>query len=240
MKIYVINLKKDVDRYKVVSGALEKLGLSWERVDAVQGSNVNREEHPEVFCGKEYIVRHNFLSKAILKGSLTNGELGCAMSHLRVYHKLALSGDEGAIILEDDFVPRENLSYFIEQALKAVPDADIIYCHGAIRAGLRSAFWLRPKKVPLTNKVVLRQGIPGFNWFFNRRRRRHMSTVCYWISRKAAMKLLDLGFPVKFESDVLTGMIAYNKLKFYVLYPGLGDLGGNPSSIQTHGGTKFY
>lgn len=239
MKVYVLNLKEDTERLKTISNALAELAIKWERIEAVRGSLINRQKHPEIFCGTEFVVKYNLFSRAYYRGSLTDGELGCALSHLKVYHQIAMSDEDGAIIMEDDFVPKENVISFVKKALDLKPNADIIYCHGAIKAGLRKAFWLLPQKIPGTDKVLQRQGIPGFNWFFNRRRR-HMSTVCYWISKRAAIQLLELGYPVKFESDVLTGLIAYNHFKFYVIYPGLGKTSDFGSSIKTHGGCKFY
>ncbi len=239
MKVYVLNLKEDKDRLQSISKALEQLNISWERVEAIRGSLINRKEHPEIFCGTEFVVKYNAFSKAYYRGSLTDGELGCALSHLKVYHQIAMNNEDGAIIMEDDFVPKENVITFVKKALRIKPNADIIYCHGEIKAGLRKAVWLLPLKIPGTDKVLQRQGIPGLNWFFNRRRR-HMSTVCYWISKKAAMQLLELGYPVKFESDVLTGLLAYNHFKFYVIHPGLGVTLNAGSSIQNHGGCKFY
>ena len=239
MKVYVLNLKEDTKRLQSISQALGKFCIDWERVEAIKGSSIKREEHPEVYCGSNFVVKYNIFSRAYYRGSLTDGELGCALSHLLVYHKICLSDDDGAIVMEDDFVPKHNIVNYVNLALKLKPQADIIYCHGALKAGLRKAFWLLPKKIPTTDRVLQRQGIPGFNWLFNRRRR-HMSTVCYWISKHAAMRLLELGYPVKFESDVLTGLLAYNHFKFYVIYPGLGNTLDLGSSIKRHGGCKFY
>ena len=106
MKVYVLNLKEDKDRLQSISKALEQLNISWERVEAIRGSLINRKEHPEIFCGTEFVVKYNAFSKAYYRGSLTDGELGCALSHLKVYHQIAMNNEDGAIIMEDDFVPK--------------------------------------------------------------------------------------------------------------------------------------
>ena len=103
MLVMILSLEKDKERFKTATTALDSFNIPWVKVNAVYGKEVKRDEHYEVFCGDECVARHNFLSKAYYRGHLSDGELGCAMSHLKAYHKLALSDEDGAIIMEDDF-----------------------------------------------------------------------------------------------------------------------------------------
>jgi GR25 family glycosyltransferase involved in LPS biosynthesis len=48
MKIYVINLDKDVDRLNAISRQLESFGLSWERIPAIYGKDYKGGEGSDV------------------------------------------------------------------------------------------------------------------------------------------------------------------------------------------------
>lgn len=238
MQIFVINLEKDKKRYATITESLNKFNLKFERIDAVYGASINRSEDPSIFTGNECLVRHNCLSSTKLLGNLTDGELGCALSHLNVYKEIVKRNLPGAIILEDDFIVTSQLDFIFSQALQVLPNADVISGIGNIHAGLRLAFWHRTRKIPQTNFTITRLGIPGLDWFFNRRRRSG-TTSCYYVSNKACQRLLKIGYPVRFESDVLLGMVAYNKLAYYAIEPKLGESPIVESSIGEHGGTKF-
>lgn len=243
MYVQVINLERNKDRLVRVAQELDRRGIKWERLEGVDGGLIDRSQRPDIFYGTEFTVRHNFLSKATYVGQLTNGELGCALSHLRAYHNILLSGENGGIIMEDDFMASTDVPAVVENALKVKPKADIISCYGVLKSGLRQAFWARSYKIPGTNKRITRVGIPGFDWFFNRRRRKG-AAVCYWISKQACARLLEIGYPVKFEADVLTGMVAFNKLRYYLITPSLGYCleerdSDFKSTIGLHGGCRF-
>lgn len=241
MLILVINLKQDTSKMARIGAALDKLGLKYERIEAVYGKAINREEHPEIYKGDSCIVRHNFLSKAILKGRLTDGELGCAMSHLKAYNHVLNSGKSGALILEDDFIPDCNLMSVFQKAIQEKPDADIISGAGYTNNGVRNAFWYSWSDLPGTDRQIKRLGIPGLNWFFNRRRRQ-CPACCYYISARACERLLFLAYPVRFEADVLTGMLAMNGFHYYLMQPELGHIEGESSIYSLgggHGGTRF-
>ncbi len=237
MQVLVLSLKEDQERRERIAQALNYFGVKFQIIDAIRGKNIDRENDPRVFNGKSCVVRHNFLSKTTLVGNLTDGELGCAMSHLKAYQYIVDSNEPGAVILEDDFVPECDLVSVFEKALRYCKDADIISGVGKKHEGIRHAFWHRLKKMPNSDYKIMRAGIPHLDWFFNRRRRQGL-TCCYYISKDACEKLLKIGYPVRFESDVLTGMLAMNKLKYYFIQPHLGRTYGG-SSIGVHGGAHF-
>lgn len=238
MQIFVINLKEDVERRQSITKCLNDLKLDFEIFDAVRGKNVERHNNPLVYDKDECLVKHNFLSKTIMRGKLSDGELGCALSHLGVYQEIVKRNLPGAIVVEDDFIPDCNLSEVFAAACKSAPDADIISGF-PLGGGLRQSIFVHKKSINLGNFKIYRLGVPGFDWFLNRRRRAP-TTACYFISKKACLKLIDLGFPVRFESDVLIGMVAFNKLKYYGLSPFCGTRLNVKSSIEFHGTYRFY
>lgn len=101
MKVYVINLAKNVTRLEIVDRRLKALEVGYERIVAVYGkdvpSAVKRQNVSRfwMWCIKGYPMR--------------DGEWGCAMSHLNVYRKMVEDDEPIACILEDDAIPREEL-----------------------------------------------------------------------------------------------------------------------------------
>lgn len=94
MKVYVINLAKNIDRLRLIDSRLKNLGVSYDRIEAV--------------CGRELSTAEKLRSVSRLKwwcarGVLPrDGEIGCALSHLNVYRKLVESDDPCCCVLEDD------------------------------------------------------------------------------------------------------------------------------------------
>lgn len=88
--VYVINLAKDVDRWHRIERSLLTLGIPPIRIRAIDGASrislIRR------------LMKHDFATK---DWALTPGEIGCALSHIGVWKKVARDG-LAAIILEDD------------------------------------------------------------------------------------------------------------------------------------------
>lgn len=242
MRIFVISLKDKEDRRKQIASSLGKFNLSYEIVDAINGRELDREHDPRVFNGDSFVIRHNFLSKTTCLGRLSDGELGCAMSHLMVYEKIVTENLEHAIILEDDMVLNANLELLFSAALELKPQADVINGYGWPK-GVRQSVFITKQKFYEENEVtyyIQRLGIPGLDWFFSRRRRVNCAG-CYLMSKKACEAVLKYAYPVRMESDVLIGMLAKNHFKYYGVSPfpastkggsSIGELGG-------HGHTRF-
>lgn len=98
MKVYVINLAKNVKRLELIDKRLKELSVGYERIEAVYGKTVpvvERRANSSRFwwwCIKGYPMR--------------DGEYGCAMSHLNVYRKMIAENEHMACVLEDDAIPR--------------------------------------------------------------------------------------------------------------------------------------
>lgn len=242
MRIFVISLKDKEDRRKQIASSLGKFNLPYEIVDAVNGRELDREHDPQVFNGDSFVIRHNFLSKTTCLGRLSDGELGCAMSHLKAYEKIVKDGLEHAIILEDDMVLSANIELLFTAALAKKACADVINAYGWPH-GVRQSIFLRKQKFYEENGIpyyIQRLGIPYFDWWFSRRRRVNCAG-CYLISKKACETVLKYAYPVRMESDVLIGMLAFNHFKYYGVTPFATDTRGASSigELGGHGHTKF-
>lgn len=218
MRVFLVSLQSSLNRKKRVEPGYIQHGIRFEYFNAVVGADVDRENDSRIFNGEEFELVNNCVSKVQIKGKLTDGELGCALSHLKIYEKIVRDSPEGAIICEDDVLPQCNFVDLVDRILVKQPDAQLIHLGTVLERGLRQG-WFNPVHSVDFNEQkyhYIRAGIPGFDWFFNRRRR-ISNTACYYISHSGAERLLKLGYPVRMEADRLTGMVAYNKLKIYIV-----------------------
>ena len=94
--ILVINLEKNKERMAFMDRQLKALGLAYERIPAVYGAALTKDERKKCFARF-----HSFLANG---GRLKDGEIGCALSHLLCCKRILAEGWDGAIVLEDDVV----------------------------------------------------------------------------------------------------------------------------------------
>jgi glycosyl transferase, family 25 len=94
MKVYFINLDRSQDRRKHIESNLRKLGVDAERVSAIDGKTLTKEYISEVYNEKKCLKKH--------RKKLTPNEIGCALSHLKIYKNIVKNNLDGAMILEDD------------------------------------------------------------------------------------------------------------------------------------------
>jgi glycosyl transferase family 25 len=92
MKIMLINLDRSKDRLKLMEKRLKALGLSFERVPAVDGSLADLTKTPVHAPNWRY------------PHQLTKGEIGCLLSHRKCWQRLVDSDERFGLILEDDIV----------------------------------------------------------------------------------------------------------------------------------------
>ncbi len=124
MLIFLINLDRDRDRLKRMVGEAQRVGISFERFVAVDGSRLEADLRDQFFCGD---VPH--------EAGFTAGEIGCYASHLRI-HRLLEAGTfgEAALILEDDVRLADDLVETIEAAMARAPEWDIIRLSNATKS----------------------------------------------------------------------------------------------------------
>ena len=107
--IYVINLDRATDRIRVLSKVLHDLGLPFTRIPAVDGNDLSEDD----------IHEHYDQAKATsYKYDLTNGEIGCYLSHKSVWEEIINSGQQSAVILEDDARPGNRFNEALTEVRK--------------------------------------------------------------------------------------------------------------------------
>ncbi len=94
MHILVINLEKNKERMAFMDRQLKAFGLDYERIPAVYGATLTKDERKKCFARF-----HSFLA---MGHSLKPGEIGCSLSHISCYKRILAEGWDGAFVLEDD------------------------------------------------------------------------------------------------------------------------------------------
>lgn len=96
MRIFVVNLAKSTDRMASIAAQLMERKVKYERIEAVYGKSLSKEEY-----GRSVSSLHAFLARG---RKLTDGEVGCALSHLEIYRKMIAEQIPVAVALEDDII----------------------------------------------------------------------------------------------------------------------------------------
>ena len=102
MKVFLINLAGSTERFEKSNVQLSRFDIEFERVCAVNGAKLKNEE-----IARHYSPEQN---KAKYYKSLTVGEIGCYLSHRKVWEEIVENEIPSAIILEDDFLITEELT----------------------------------------------------------------------------------------------------------------------------------
>ena len=116
MHTYIINMDEARERWQFVREAYSETGLSFSRVSAV--------------IGRKFPLPHPSYDEAryrLCHGQRTNpGQLGCYMSHLKCLQMFLESGDDFAMIAEDDSKPSADIAEVLEAARKYESCWDIL------------------------------------------------------------------------------------------------------------------
>ena len=116
MKIYIISLSNAIENRSKITLLFNKLNIiNYEIVDAVDG---------------KMLKTYNIYGKWRDPWShlhLTQGEIGCALSHISIWEKIETGKDTGAIILEDDFIISHEEAFCNIANYNEIMNFDLLY-----------------------------------------------------------------------------------------------------------------
>lgn len=174
---YVINLDRSVDRWERLTQSFSPLKLNMIRVSAVDGQTIDF-PHPD-YSEKRYRLCHG-------KKTHTN-EVGCFFSHLKALRIFLESGQEHALICEDDISATPELVEVLHEVLRYRHSWDILRINGLHV----------PAQVPVTSLTKGYQLTVPLAWFGG--------TGAYMVNRKAAERLLKHIVPMRVPYDHALG-----------------------------------
>jgi glycosyl transferase family 25 len=120
----VINLDRAHDRMMRLAQRLLTLGVSWERVPAVDGQAIDW-RNPSHLDLDEFHRRHG-------KSPLA-GEVGCYLSHVKAIETFLASGAQYALILEDDIQLNDDLPSVLRSLQDCPQTWDLVKLSGVHR-----------------------------------------------------------------------------------------------------------
>lgn len=217
--IFIINLLRDKKRRNNMIDECRLNHLEYEFIDAVDGIETDLtkiKEYNDEKCNK-YFSR-----------SLKNGEIGCLLSHKKIYEKIILENLPYALILEDDIKIESELNHFIASLNLLPSDWELVllghyaghdFNNMALEIPSSSSFWHRKK---LFNHYTL-----------VRLSRQSYGAHGYLISYKGAEKLLKELESFYMPIDHYTGNDKF--INLYAIEPVLIKLNLEDSSNSSIG-----
>jgi glycosyl transferase family 25 len=225
MRIFVINLRRSVERRLTISRKLEQAGLPYDIFDAVDGELLDQELVKKIQdSAVDYKRKYG---RPILKG-----EIGAAFSHLNVYKKIVDEKIGLSLILEDDIDFDDRLQALLKDNLqleRAIRNFELVllgYCVSDLdyHKSAICSYWQRSEV-----KGVGKFGVPVI-WYW--------SAIGYLVKYSAAQKLLRSGEYPAMQADYLTANSPSYGIKLGIsadpiIWP------GKLNDVSTIGGREF-
>jgi glycosyl transferase family 25 len=101
MRTFLVNLERRPDRLAAMAAQLGRLGIAFERFDAIDAKTVD----PAALSGP-------FAESGPL-GTLSPGDKACTYSHIHIWRRIAAGSDDYAVVLEDDILLSDSAPEFL-------------------------------------------------------------------------------------------------------------------------------
>lgn len=220
--IYVVTIKRNLDRQTRMTKLLNKHNLQFSFIEGEDGEQLDPGKLKQVFDANK--------SRARLGHDVTKNEIACSLSHIKAL-KTFLEDDKQdyALFLEDD-ISISNIES-LETSVKLMPkpkEWDLLYL-GYQQMNMKMPLNIHLKWLlayPILNALKLKRydlqkikrifGRPYNNYWF--RAGSHNTSHAYVVSKSAAKKIIDYNTPVFLQADVvLMDMIVEGKLRAFGL-----------------------
>ncbi len=190
--IYVINLDRDIARLQFVQSLFSRYGLSFERVEAVDGRRLSELSGPEIVP-----VRPS----PLFPRGLMMKDHGLTMSHRKAALRMLASGRPVGCVMEDDvdFSPSFKRLFSL---LTAAPPADVVKLEGiGTKRHVLSVATIENHVLAATAKPI-------------------MGAACYLMTRRGAQSIVGLTETVREPFDhVLANLTGRASLLNVLPYP---------------------
>ncbi len=193
-KIFVINLDNSSDRLFSIRESCDRIGLSFQRVSAVRGSDLGSEEKAKVYNLKNNLEKYDKV--------LNDGEIGCYLSHAECWKQIIEDELDYALVLEDDAILTDELPLYIEKLAASCLEWDYIrLSHGR-------------KVKPVIDSLDLGDGLS-----LQKLLKLNSTTTGQFISFRGAEKLLLSALPISRPVDIDIQHWYEKSLRCFVVNP---------------------
>jgi len=182
--VWIINLKRDTDKLLFMQTQMQRLGIEYQVFEAIDGRSLDQDQKAPY---SRSIALRDFGRE------LTPGELGCALSHIKMWQRLVNSEYDEVLILEDDVLIGWALIEVLENREKLPSDYQHIN------------FSTKARQQPFGN--IISDIYRASNHL-----ERAYSTEAYLITKPGARKLVDLVNPLHMPIDnfvSIAGIVSY-------------------------------
>ncbi|KAF2364663.1 Glycosyl transferase family 25 [Trinorchestia longiramus] len=206
--IYLINLERRHERRNRMEACFDELGFDVSAIDAVDGKTLNESKLEEM--GVEVMAGYQDPWSG---RQMTYGEIGCFLSHYKVWQDVVKNGYRTVLLFEDDirFEPffREHLSSLMRHVEDIRLDWDLIYL------GRKKLKHAEEEWVEDSSRLVHVQ----YSYW----------TLCYVLSARGAAKLLNAKplqrlIPVDEFLPIMFDKHPERILQFFLHYPSFFSL----------------
>ncbi len=187
MKVLLVNLAKNPERLAVADAQLKKQSVIYERFAAVYGKELSAEEQKKAV--------NTFRWWCAIGRPVVPAEIGCALSHYRIYQRMIAEDLPYVCILEDDVVITE---HFLKQLENIAQWLDVS----------------QSQVVLLSNHTSQR----GEDWDILSTKS-DMWTEGYVLTQKAAKALLRANLPMQVPCDHWRRWVNSGAIKLYHAFP---------------------
>ncbi|WP_343561010.1 glycosyltransferase family 25 protein [Kiloniella sp. b19] len=207
----MINLPSSTERRERISAQLDRLGLEYEITEAVNGHKLTDEDWA--------LYRRDKRQKMFGK-DLTIGEIGCYLSHYRLWERIVREDlAKGAIILEDDVVISDDLPQVLDSLSKTDLKWEVLRLCG-----------IRKRKYKTLEQLDNHYRLVRLN---------HVAcgAAGYWINKKGASRLLPICREIIWPVDIILDRYWKTGLRILAIQPYVIDQCQNdvPSDIDQCG-----
>lgn len=167
---YLLNMAANTERLRNSKAQFIGLGIQFEPINAIDGKMLSEQEIGNVYDAKAN--RHR------ARSSLVTSEIGCYLSHIEAWNKVAQGNFKGGFIFEDDFQASDDLGILMKLLSEDHGDWDMV-----------KLFSLN------ANPKVISRRLLGANHIIAMPYRVPTCLIGYGLKKSAAQKLVDCSIP---------------------------------------------
>lgn len=195
--VWVLNLERDSEKRFFMQQQLEELAIDYELINAVDKETLTPEDL------QRYSAQNALKS---IGRELSRGEIGCALSHAKMWERIVKERHPEVLILEDDVRIGRSLAAVLANRHRFPADYELINLS------------TDAPQVPFGDYITDIYRVSNHQ-------RDALSTLAYMITRKGAGKLLDKVYPIRWPADELTARTYITGLVSYGIYPKVAVIG---------------
>lgn len=213
--VFVINMEKSRRRRQLMTEKAQGIGIEIEFIKAVVGKDLSNEDIAACYNSDK---RKRYFGRDMMRQ-----EIGCLLSHRKIYEKIVAENIKAAVILEDDVIFEPDFVEAVRKSLDVPVKWDLI------------RFLSREKIFKKSCRLIC--GLPDSRFELVRIMGMPGGAYGYIISQNGARIMLQHMKKSWLPIDAIQGRVWETKMNCFALYP--SPLYPDPEELTTIGGARF-